>query len=244
MIASLLLAIFVATPPAGIDSWQGVWPGEAFSDVVAANGAPLLTLQLPDGSVLTWNRNPNRDAYTILITRSGVVRDISAVANRADGSRAGLTDPFGISLGDTVDKLKAKRGEPSVPAAAGGTAEYMYKGARGTWFYEFTKGVIVYIRLLDNRPPPVGPATGKEDPHDGSSIEKAFILNARSEDEGVHFENYYADTIPPCAGDWNVEKQALLSKNGRQYDRLDMTCALDKTKRSVFFDITSFFGKF
>ncbi|HXM19483.1 MAG TPA: hypothetical protein VN934_11835 [Candidatus Tumulicola sp.] len=245
MIESLTLAFLIAaTPPPNTDSWQGVWPEEAFSDVVAASGQPLLTRQLPDGSVLTWNRAPNRDAYMIISTRSGIVQDISAVANRAGGSRAGLTDPSGVSIGNTVGQLKAKRGEPSVPAAAGGSAEYIYKGARGTWIYEFSKGVIVYIRLLDNKPPPAGPATGKDDPHDGSNIQKAYIINARSEDEGVHFERYYANTIPPCAGDWNIGDQALFSSGGKQYDRLDMTCALDKSKRSLLFDITSFFGKF
>jgi hypothetical protein len=238
----LLLA---ATPPAGVALWLGFWPGEAFADVVAKNGPPIFSHHAPDGSVTTFNHSAkNADAYVVIVSQSGVLQEIGVVANRAEGSKEGLTDPSGVSLGDTVDKLKARRGEPSTPAAAGGTTEYMYKGAQGIWVYDVEKGVVADIRLLSPNPRPAHPATGKDGPHDGSSPEKAFVITARSEDEGVHFEYYYARTLAPCAGQWNFGGQALVTANHKSYDRLSMTCPLDKSQRAVFFEVSSFLGKY
>jgi hypothetical protein len=74
-------------------------------------------------------------------------------------------------------------------------------------------------------------------------VDKAFIINARDEDEGVRFERYYAAIENGCATSWLLGKQATFSQNGRQYDRLDMTCPSDNSTMTQFFDITSFFGK-
>ena len=76
----------------------------------------------------------------------------------------------------------------------------------------------------------------------GESIEEAIIiLDAESHAEGVASEYEYLERKYGKRGeDWEVERQALLQRDERYYDRIDM-CFSDGTRKSVYFDITSFF---
>jgi hypothetical protein len=77
---------------------------------------------------------------------------------------------------------------------------------------------------------------------DGSSIEKAVVIPAASEIEGVDKEyEWIARHYGPEDEAWNTIFQALHEKAGRQYDRLPLRLA-DGTKRNVCFDITDFYG--
>jgi len=237
LIAGLLA---VATPPPGADSWQGVWVGESASEVVAGNGEPLLRRQLPDGEILTWNRLSNPDAYMIIIESSGSVRTIRVLATKADGSKADLTDPSGVKIGDSTDQLRTKRGPPKETySQQDGSIVYEYDGSSDdVWGYDFYDNGLHAIMLTSAHEPPVGSATGP-DPRDGSTIGKAFVIDALSEVEGIRFERYYASEYSGCG---QIVEQATSSHSGLQYDRLDLKCA-DGSTRSLFFDITSFFGK-
>ena len=76
---------------------------------------------------------------------------------------------------------------------------------------------------------------------DGSSIEKAIVIaGAHNESDGVASE--YAWLSRHYAG-YGMKKQALLQANGKSYDRLDFTTAHGEAK-TVYFDISGFFGKF
>ena len=76
----------------------------------------------------------------------------------------------------------------------------------------------------------------------GESIEEAIIiLDAESHAEGVASEYEYLEKKYGKRGeDWEVERQALLQRDERYYDRIDV-CFSDGTRKSVYFDITSFF---
>ena len=75
---------------------------------------------------------------------------------------------------------------------------------------------------------------------DGSSIEQAVIIrNAKDESEGVDAESQWISKVHPG---WSKGDQALLSKKGKSYDRIEYTTPKGKTQ-TVFFDITEFFGK-
>ena len=76
---------------------------------------------------------------------------------------------------------------------------------------------------------------------DGSSIEKAvIILSAANEFVGVGAESSWIRKNHPG---WRKGSQALLSNKGKQYDRIEYTTPYGETK-TIFYDITDFFGKF
>ncbi len=76
---------------------------------------------------------------------------------------------------------------------------------------------------------------------DGSSIEKAVIIkNAKNTMEGVRAESDWIAKVHPG---WKKGNQALISHNGRHYDRIQYTTPSGETK-TIYFDITEFFGKF
>jgi hypothetical protein len=75
---------------------------------------------------------------------------------------------------------------------------------------------------------------------DGSSIEQAIVITASSETQGIAAEReWVARNLPG----WKMAGQALLHRpNGRSYDRLNLT-GPNRAKKSIYFDITAFFGK-
>ena len=76
---------------------------------------------------------------------------------------------------------------------------------------------------------------------DGSSIERAVVIKkAKNEMEGIAAEGKW---IKKMHRGWRKISQALLNKNGKQYDRIKYKTR-DGKKVVIFFDITDFFGKF
>ena len=74
---------------------------------------------------------------------------------------------------------------------------------------------------------------------DGSSAEKAILIRANSEREGVSEE--YAWLKKQYPG-YRRKEQALAPMNGKTYDVLTITTD-DGIEKAVYFDITGFFGK-
>ncbi|WP_129588390.1 hypothetical protein [Solilutibacter silvestris] len=74
---------------------------------------------------------------------------------------------------------------------------------------------------------------------DGSSTGKAIIINAKNESEGVPMEYQWISARYPG---FKRGGQSLLMSGGKSYDKIDITTA-DGQKKSLYFDITSFFGK-
>ncbi len=78
---------------------------------------------------------------------------------------------------------------------------------------------------------------------DGSSAEKAVVINATSTVLGIWEEYAYIERV--CgkkAVDYIVRKQMQISEIGREYDVYEIRMR-DGSMRSLWFDITSFFGK-
>jgi len=76
---------------------------------------------------------------------------------------------------------------------------------------------------------------------DGSSMAQAVIIkNAKNEEDGVRAESRWISEVHP---DWRKGKQAtLIEKNGKHYDQIEYK-AFDGMTKTVFFDITDFWGK-
>jgi hypothetical protein len=77
------------------------------------------------------------------------------------------------------------------------------------------------------------------DQRDGSSFEKAIVLNEKSTGAGIKAEYAWVKEKYP---DSKVVKQALMHKGKRSYDVLTVQKAAGGTEE-VYFDITSFYGK-
>lgn len=245
-LAALLLSLGAptATPASIEDAWQGVRPGESVADVVASVGKPLLQRRMPDGEILTWNDLANQDAYMILLESGGAVRSIRVFATTSSGSKQGLTDRFGVTIGDSPDRLLAMRGSPkkSYSDEPGETVSVYDGSDDDDWVYEFDDNRLHAITLMTKQAPPTHESVGP-DPNDGSTTEKAFVITADSELDGIRFERYYASNLSGCSDGWKIGLQSVSSRGQREFDKLDLTCSADNSRRSVFFDITSFFGK-
>ena len=77
------------------------------------------------------------------------------------------------------------------------------------------------------------------DERDGSSFEKAIVLNEKSTGAGIKAEYAWVKEKYP---DSKVVKQALIHKGKKSYDMLTVQKA-DGGTEEVYFDITSFYGK-
>lgn len=259
---SLLAALVVvasasgATPqstasPSTAPVWQGITAGEPTAAVEARLGPPLLAHFLPDGSIYDWYSGPNEHSYIIVADEGGYVAFVRAFPTRDGVPMTGLTDPSGVTLGDSETQVRTRRGPPQKVTENDEALFFQYNdGDAFMWVYDFDRGLVHGIALYDrdilerfasgaltNKTPQPGHI------EDGSSIANAFVLHARSEDEGVRFEDYYALGRGGCAR-WTMKLQSLLAVRGRQYDRIDLVCNETKHQISVFFDITSFFGKY
>jgi hypothetical protein len=74
---------------------------------------------------------------------------------------------------------------------------------------------------------------------DGSSMANAIPIKAPNEKAGVTAEYHWiAEHFPG----YKRGKQALLNGNGRMYDAIDITTTSGE-RRTVYFDITDYFGK-
>ena len=73
----------------------------------------------------------------------------------------------------------------------------------------------------------------------GSSFEQAVLVKAANEREGIKAEYRWLSEHYPG---YKRQTQHLRAANGRAYDQLDIVTA-DGQHHSVYFDITSFFGK-
>ena len=75
---------------------------------------------------------------------------------------------------------------------------------------------------------------------DGSSVERAVVINAGSEMGGTGAEYEW---IRSNYQGWRVKRQALIGgSGGRRYDRLTIVSPSGQ-ERHIYFDITNYFGK-
>jgi hypothetical protein len=75
---------------------------------------------------------------------------------------------------------------------------------------------------------------------DGSSLENAVVVHAPSESVGVAASyKWIRDHLPGS----RVTKQGLVTNGGRAYDSMEVVTESGE-KRTIYFDISEYFGKF
>lgn len=78
----------------------------------------------------------------------------------------------------------------------------------------------------------------------GDCKKNAVVIHAPNHILGVIAEyQYVGNQCGVRNRDWKLSMQSLISGNGKNYDVLDIEMK-DGTRRSFYFDITSFFGKY
>ncbi len=75
---------------------------------------------------------------------------------------------------------------------------------------------------------------------DGSSMEKAIVIKAKNEQDGVRAEYVMLGKLYP---DFRLKSQGTSGKNAKSYDIMTIITA-DGTEKVIYFDITNFYGKF
>ena len=87
---------------------------------------------------------------------------------------------------------------------------------------------------------PASPAASRDSITDGSSLEKAIVVPRDTEKEGIAWEYAW---IQERFGPYRRKGQRLLmGDGGRRYDQVSVGLA-DGTERTLYFDITRYFGR-
>jgi hypothetical protein len=73
---------------------------------------------------------------------------------------------------------------------------------------------------------------------DGSSVEQAVVVLAGTEDEGIDLEHHW---IFDHYGRFRKIRGGLASADGKHYDVITVELA-DHTEKTIYFDITGFYG--
>ena len=69
------------------------------------------------------------------------------------------------------------------------------------------------------------------------------ISGATNSVAGISAEyNYLQQKFGPQNVNWKLQRQGVLHQKGKVYDRMDLKMK-DGSKKTVFFDISEFFGK-
>ena len=76
--------------------------------------------------------------------------------------------------------------------------------------------------------------------NDGSSLENAILINAKNEQEGVRAEYVLLAKMYP---NYKVKSQSTMYKNSKNYDVLNFVTS-DGIEKTIYFDISKFYGKF
>jgi hypothetical protein len=244
----------VVPPP----SWLGVTLEMRAAGLRDILGDPVRVTKLPDelpaGQTPTGGA-PERKAryiisvrpllFAIVTERHGAVVGIEGYSPVALAAEVPVvTDPSGVALGATEEAvLKAHPDAQRMSSTLGPVlvatisarylASYAFEGKRLNaidWFARASTDP------PGDGPPLVAPA--------GDSTATAVLILAKNENDGIDRETVWM-RFHPCDGTtaWLKRQVATSNAAGRVYDQITYLCPSNNATRTVFFDITSFFGK-
>jgi len=245
----------VVPPP----SWLGVTLEMPAAGLREIFGDPVRVTKLPDelppgqatGGV------PERKAryiisvqppvFAIISERRGAVVGIEAYSPGALAAELpAITDPSGVPLGATEEAvLKAHPDARRMTSSLGPIlvatiserylASYAFEGER--------LNAITWFARASTDPPGEGPPLADRS---GDSTATAVLIVAKNELDGIGRETMWM-RFHPCSGTtpWSKRQVTTLHDDGRRvYDKISYLCPPTGATRDVFFDITSFFGKY
>ena len=108
-----------------------------------------------------------------------------------------------------------------------------------TIFYSLANLFFVSVSSCSQKTTSGATSTVQSGERDGSSYEKAIIINEKSEGKGVSAEYAWLKENYPG---YKSMGQSLSNHNGKSYDIIRIKTS-GGSEKSIYFDISSFFGK-
>ncbi len=177
LLAVLVVALAAASPtpaaPAGAAAtatpvpgptikpvqWQGVTLGEDIDAVRTRLGKPDFSRKIIQGSALVGYQIHGGEGSLVIETSDRQVTQIRVEAAAPKQLGLPIGDPFGVDLGDSLNRLLTVRGEPTRADDEGGDeSTTTYGGSNDNrWVYSMHSGMIYAITLV--APKLINPAT-------------------------------------------------------------------------------------
>jgi hypothetical protein len=180
----------------------------------------------------------------MVIERNGRIDGFAAFTVPDDAVEAVPPDPSGVSVGDTLESVKAKHPDFQMNRSDDGGTVFvgMANGIRIS--YQIVNGRVTDFVWTDSVDHGLPALAGIADPA-GDSFASAVLDVQKGETDGVAWEYRYL-AAHPCAENsrWKLQQQSLLRHEGRSYDRLHVICPATNAERDFYFDITPYFGKY
>lgn len=194
------------------------------------------------GELWTWNADGGNAVLAVVFAGDAA---LSVTLSPRGSKKSVLQDPYGVSLGMTVDQVTSLRGRPITVADNGNR---VYGDAAGVrWVYGFDAGVVTDIDLTEPARVVATPAPASLDSsngRNGSTMLKAVIVKADSAAAGLDLEYAYIKGLTCGQGSsWNVVTQTTVADGEKWYDEFDVICAGDKSTNVIYFDVSAFAGK-
>lgn len=249
--------------PAGAQVAPPAWLGATFerpaAELRTVLGDPVLVTRLPDASPspppgarserkARYILSLREPLFLIVSERHGVVVGIEAFSNRplSAESQTVAPDPSGVRLGATEAVVRAAHPEARpVTDSFGDTQLAVPVSPRYIAAYRMQTGrvtAITWFARPESDPAADGPPLSEPA---GDSPATAVLDVQKTEDDGILWE-FVWEAYHRCDGrnPWQKKSVATSHENGRVYDAVTLQCPSSGATRTVYFDITSFFGKF
>jgi hypothetical protein len=230
------------SPTPIVNSFDGVTLGDTRAAVSKTLGRPLQVVPVNVGELWTWNTDGGNAVLAIVFANDTA---LSVTLSPKGAKKSALQDPYGISLGMTVDQVTSLRGQPLTVADNGNRVYGDLAGVR--WVYGFDSGVLTDIDLTEPAQSVATPTPAFLDSsggRNGSSMLKAVIVKADSAAAGLDLEYSYIKGLSCGQGSsWNIVTQTTVADGEKWYDEFDVVCASDKSTNVIYFDVSAFAGK-
>jgi hypothetical protein len=244
----------VVPPP----SWLGLtleMPAVGVRDIL---GDPMRVTKLPDAlppGQTTTGGAPERKAryvisvrpllFAIVTERHGAVVGIEGYSPAALAAEVpAVSDPSGVALGATEEAVLKAHPDAQRMSSTLGPVLVATISARYLASYASEGGrmnAIDWFARASTDPAGDGPPLAEPA---GDSTATAVLIVAKNENDGIDRETMWM-RFHPCDGNtaWSKRKVMTTNTAGRVYDEIRYLCPSNGATRSVFFDITAFFGK-
>jgi hypothetical protein len=265
MIAALVAILAaIATPspsPASTPApvvWQGVTLGESISAVLARLGQPDSRRKAIMGTTLYEFKALDGGGTLSLTESAGIVTGIRLVAADPATLPKPVTDPFGVALGDTTDRLTELRGQPQRydDEGSGDFTSYYGRQSEVRWAYGLhdgtiqSIGVILPYRIVRASGAAVAVATPRPPgaptppPPDASGMDRAIKVTPEALAADPQFEYTFVRAVACGAADhFSPANETIFNARRRNFSRIDAVCGSTGETRSFYFDITLVFGR-
>lgn len=239
-------------------TWQGVTLGEPVSAVTARLGPPASRRKAIMGTYLIEYRTMNGAGTLSLTDGAGVITGIRLIAADPASLRTPVSDPSGITLGDSADRLTELRGQPQRYDDEGGGEFTSYYGrpSEVRWTYGLRNGVVYSIGVVSpyrvvrasgaavSVPTPRPSNAPTPPPPDASGLDRAVRVTPDDIATDPQFVYSFVRAVPCGTGDrFAPLGETIFNAHRKNYSRVDAVCASTGEKRSFYFDITLVFGR-